>query len=644
MKLHSLALLLLVAACGTNKAQSSPTSSNQPSAEVVQMNNSAAKAQATAATLARLVLGADGIADKVEAIRTMPISTVAQIAAWRAERDELRRQLQEATANAAQFSLEAHAVETNRREFLQQQALGFSWGETPASSEKSGEIDSVQQPLIVMGVLAVATFSIGAYRFLKGFGELADNTQRMVYTTAKGSELSRKAVITILRNEGVEIPDNATSEQVIEIFKDQPRDLRRTVTTEVELWNESKFEDRDATESSAAADRIQQAHDDVPVIANEAGAFATTQTVSLVQAVTGGVGSVVGGVPGAAADLALTATEMNPTDIVQRNVTVYTAAGEKVSLPTETTPMLPSEAVESIERAQAGDPTVNPDELKEAATALIQEVSNELRLQFGPTVQLAQKIALSTGSLETKTQANGTEVQGVTLSLPSFQNGEVAQVVVVREGHLPHEVQSHVLGPTNALVLDTPPLLGTISVEVSPGAIDPSGSQLFELTGHVVRVPSGTQLLCQGVNAFCSPSSASLSGDGSATFRVEVFGRGQVRLVRHDTAESYLLSLNAKNAQTEAIDIPANLDPNLIGTWAYDDGEDTYGWAFDADGTCVQSTPAGDYDWQWAIENGQLKLFVGAGKPTYKQYKIEGNQLYFWVDSLETWSLSFTKG
>ncbi len=642
MKLRYLALSLLVAACGSNEAPASRSSSNQLDGKLVQMNESAIDAQRTATALAELVLGTNGIADRAKAIRTMPVATVAEIAAWRAERDELRRQLQEATDDAARFALQAYAVETNRRAFIEEQALGFPWGEVLTASTTSSEIASTRQPL-VLEVMAVATLGIGAYRFLKGFGELADNTQRMVYSTANGDDSSRGAVIAILRGKGVEIPESATAEEVIEAFDDQPRDLRRTITSEVEQWNESKFDDPDPAVSDAVEGRVQEARDDVPEIANEAGAFGTTQTVSLVQAVTGGVGSVVGGVPGATADLVLTATEMNPTDIVQRNVTVYVAAGEKVTPPTETTPMLPAEAVQTIERAEAGDPTVNPEELKEAASALIKEVTDELRLRFGPGVQLAQRIALSTGSLSGTTQADGTVEHAVTLSLPGFQNGESAEVVVVREGHLPHEVATHVLGPTNALVLDSPPLLGTISVESSPGAVDPSGSQLYSVTGHVVRVPAGTELLCQGVNAICSPSSAPVFGDSSVTFNVQVFGSAQLRLVRHDTGESYSLSLKAQGAPPDANDAPGNLDPALIGTWTFYDGDDEFSWVFHADGTCVQSTPAGDYDWEWTIENGQLKLFVGGGTPAYMQYMIEGSQLYFWADTLETWALPFTK-
>lgn len=51
---------------------------------------------------------------------------------------------------------------------------------------------------------------------------------------------------------------------------------------------------------------------------------------------------------------------MNPTDIVQRRVTVYVTSGEKEPLPTETTTTPPTIALETIEKAAAGDPDINP--------------------------------------------------------------------------------------------------------------------------------------------------------------------------------------------------------------------------------------------------------------------------------------------
>lgn len=88
----------------------------------------------------------------------------------------------------------------------------------------------------------------------------------------------------------------------------------------------------------------------------------------------------------------------------------------------------------------------------------------------------------------------------------------------------------------------------------------------------------------------------------------------------------------------------SELDENLIGRWEYKDssGDLTY-WHFKADGTAIQYINKTEYKWEWIIENGQLKLFEGNGKPAYIIYKIVGNELYFWVESMQIWGLPFKK-
>jgi len=87
-----------------------------------------------------------------------------------------------------------------------------------------------------------------------------------------------------------------------------------------------------------------------------------------------------------------------------------------------------------------------------------------------------------------------------------------------------------------------------------------------------------------------------------------------------------------------------NLDSALIGQWIFVDANgDIYSWTFKDDGNCVQTLYNVDYEWKWEIEDTKLKLYVDGGTPAYKEYKIEANKLYFWVESVEIWSLPFTK-
>lgn len=89
---------------------------------------------------------------------------------------------------------------------------------------------------------------------------------------------------------------------------------------------------------------------------------------------------------------------------------------------------------------------------------------------------------------------------------------------------------------------------------------------------------------------------------------------------------------------------PDNLDNDLIGRWVFvDSNNDIAAWTFKDDGTAIQTIYNQDFNWKWEIENGQIKLFVDGGKPAYYTYKIEGNELYLKVDSMDQWGLPFTK-
>lgn len=90
-----------------------------------------------------------------------------------------------------------------------------------------------------------------------------------------------------------------------------------------------------------------------------------------------------------------------------------------------------------------------------------------------------------------------------------------------------------------------------------------------------------------------------------------------------------------------------DFDENLVGKWELGvptDKDNYYYWEFKTDGSAVQFINGTKYNWKWTNENGQLKLFVDNGKPAYLTYKIVGNELYFWVDSMSIWGSPFVKG
>jgi hypothetical protein len=87
-----------------------------------------------------------------------------------------------------------------------------------------------------------------------------------------------------------------------------------------------------------------------------------------------------------------------------------------------------------------------------------------------------------------------------------------------------------------------------------------------------------------------------------------------------------------------------NLDSALFGQWVFtDSNNDIFGWTFNDDGSCIQTSYSQNYNWKWEIENQRIKLYVDGGTPAYYTYKIEGNQLFLWVDSISDWGLPFTK-
>lgn len=102
--------------------------------------------------------------------------------------------------------------------------------------------------------------------------------------------------------------------------------------------------------------------------------------------------------------------------------------------------------------------------------------------------------------------------------------------------------------------------------------------------------------------------------------------------------------LTTQKVQLDDIKVNLELDDQIFGTWIFiDDNYTIYSWTFNADGTARQVIGSIEYNWNWVVENGKLKLYIRGGTPTYKVYKIEGNQLYFWVEGVGTWSVPFTK-
>lgn len=100
------------------------------------------------------------------------------------------------------------------------------------------------------------------------------------------------------------------------------------------------------------------------------------------------------------------------------------------------------------------------------------------------------------------------------------------------------------------------------------------------------------------------------------------------------------------NGEGNGTNPTVKLDPELFGKWSFGDPNDVNDYLFlhfKSDGTLIQRAHGVDYHWLWCIEEGQLKMYVTNGIPTYAIYRIEGNLLYFWSDDIEDWGLPLTK-
>ncbi|MBN2802381.1 MAG: zinc ribbon domain-containing protein [Deltaproteobacteria bacterium] len=87
-----------------------------------------------------------------------------------------------------------------------------------------------------------------------------------------------------------------------------------------------------------------------------------------------------------------------------------------------------------------------------------------------------------------------------------------------------------------------------------------------------------------------------------------------------------------------------NLDNRLVGEWVFKNSEGGFDrQIYNSDGTAVRYIYNQKYDWLWSTGGNRLKLYVKNGKPAYQVYKIEGDKLFFYVDSAKVWSVPFIK-
>ena len=94
-------------------------------------------------------------------------------------------------------------------------------------------------------------------------------------------------------------------------------------------------------------------------------------------------------------------------------------------------------------------------------------------------------------------------------------------------------------------------------------------------------------------------------------------------------------------------DVERSLDAELFGYWE-DENQET-AWEFMSNGDLNQIVFGTEYEWEWESKDSETIEMWNRGTKkenaivTEKIYKIENGKLYFWVDTLETWSVAYTK-
>lgn len=550
--------------------------------------------------------------------------------------------------------------------FAEKQASDFA--ETSEGSD-AGVRKAVQRQQ--KGVVLASLIAIGAvysaYSAYSSVNEAVKGSQKIVTEAIYKDEAYRKVVTETLESRGVEVPSRTDPDELDKIFKEQGRETRRVVTNAVRDLNMERMmgDDGGTTDDAQLAESDQKT---LKTTAVELGKVAVTQVVAGTQAVTGGIGEFLGGKElGAAVDLTLSVTEMDPMSVLGRHLEVKVASKE-TSLPdypplTEEDDLTAEEAEVILTKMSRGED--EGDAL--AAEKAGYHQTAKLLERYIEVANGTQGIGRSPVKMvfaETDLEATGTDDEGkttytATVHVPMFEEGEAYQIEVIHDGYLHEEHQSDAAN-TPKVELDNIPLTDTLSASVVMGDYtdhDPD-AQAYEATLSMKKVVKAVEVHAQIENGTVSPAVAQIAAEGDLTFTGEIMNNAQLVMRRYDTGESYTLTMklgqgNADiepDAGTGGGGGAGNLDMNLIGTWHADTSDGDYDeWIFRADGTCVHiMCVAGNvtrYEFAiWTADGSTLMAYVNehSAANTYT-YRVAGGVLQFYASSVDTWSVEYRR-
>lgn len=565
----ALSLAVAAGACGDDSGMSQER--NEENAALAAMDEHVPRTFAQWSEVDALAFGENGYAARTTSLRTMPLDTGADARAWVDARAELRAMEEEIKEAAARASVAFAATWDAQRAFLEARRDGFPMSDPEGSMTVFAQVedDTLDKGVIVTG-LALITFGVAGYKFIRGFGDLAQQGDDIVHRTASESEAGRQFIENTMRNQGISVPAGASADELQRIHREQDRYMRPRITGAVESGLADRVLANDP-QSDAALGQLQQSRDNMPDIAVQGGELGVRSTVSFSQSGTGSVGGLQGGVAGAVADLAMEVTSTTPADLVDRSLTITVRSRD--SVPTDIPPSTrdPEQARDEIRQvSEGGAPQMNWTQMVDAANALTQQLWTQASQLLGRAGELADRVILMQGQLQPggrpadRPDAPGAQILDGAAELPGFQSGENVDVLIQQPGHVPVEVDGHRLGPDNPLRIDALPRSGTMSVEAeATGDPNEAGEQSWRVDVSVSPVPEPTRLRCSGTNVVCSPGTQAMNSSGTFSFALQVFERAQVRIVREDSGEAYTFVIRAASAKEEPAESCADAKAHL---------------------------------------------------------------------------------
>lgn len=508
-----------------------PSSPNQPSTELAAFDGAVDYLSSESIAFGAVIDGDGGLRDTAAALEALDLSQPADRAQWASLSATFDAQLADAEQQLAAAVVSAYETAAFESEMQRMRVAAL------AASDAPPEVNGQQKFVSLATVFVVTTTAITLTRVYRAIRDVSHRNQnRPVRRVATGSEAGRTAIATALRNNGVDVPDDATGEQVADIYEQQSgRYLRANVAQVARDHTQSASGNNDA-EAVVATQNMEAQRQDNAQAARDLGVVATDAVVNLSTAGPTGLGAGVEGTM-----LVLTATENTPNDFVNRHVDAVVASREQQALPaTPPSTTDPDDAADRLRRVADGDedpPT--PEEADDLANAIVQRLRDQAD-EVSPLTTVPTRIGIGSTTLE---PSAGSDVRGE-VPLPGFTDGESADVLIRAEGLLPQEIGAHALGVATPVRVTRTPLLGTLLLVASPASAAVDGEQAWSAEATITDVHAATQLVFDGVNVSVFPRVVPVSGPGVSSVSVDAFGDATLRVRRLDSGESYLLSLS----------------------------------------------------------------------------------------------------